>query len=131
MPSDDDAITHERNRCIAVVRAYLQFDSQRAVSWHEVQDCITAMMRDEWPTLPRSANNEPPYLRETVTHTIRRYNPAFGNGRLCKCGHEYDRHFDSHDDNDDAGCKYCGCGTFVESRIRPTPPPAGKSRRRT
>lgn len=29
--------------CIAIIRKYLLHDSQRAVSWHEVQDCIEAI----------------------------------------------------------------------------------------
>lgn len=36
----DAATQAERERCIAIIQAYLQFDDQRAVSWHEVQDCI-------------------------------------------------------------------------------------------
>ena len=44
------------------------------------------------------------------------YDPKFGDQRLCLCGHEYGRHFDSYDNNDSVGCKYCGCSTFT-----PTP----------
>jgi hypothetical protein len=39
----ESRILEERLRCIAVIRQYLLHDSQRAVSWHEVQDCIDAI----------------------------------------------------------------------------------------
>lgn len=33
----------EREQIIGVIRQYLLHNSQRAVSWHEVQDCIAAI----------------------------------------------------------------------------------------
>lgn len=30
----------EREACIAIIKEYLQFNDQRAVSWHEIQACI-------------------------------------------------------------------------------------------
>lgn len=33
----------ERFRCETLVRSYLLFQSQRAVGWHEVQDCLEAI----------------------------------------------------------------------------------------
>jgi hypothetical protein len=30
----------ERERIVSIMRKYLVFQSQRAVSWHEIQDCI-------------------------------------------------------------------------------------------
>lgn len=45
---------------------------------------------------------------------VRKYNPSYGDDRLCKCGHPYYRHFDSYDDNAPVGCKYCDCHTFEE-----------------
>lgn len=38
-----DAAAREREMCLALVRQYLLFASQRAVSWHEVQDAIAAI----------------------------------------------------------------------------------------
>lgn len=35
------------------------------------------------------------------------YDPAFGDNRLCLCGHEYYRHFDAYDNMSPVGCKYC------------------------
>ena len=45
----------------------------------------------------------------------RKYNPKYGDTRLCICGHEYHRHFDWFDDYADVGCKYCPCHTFTEA----------------
>lgn len=37
------AVVVERERCVRLIKEYLRFDSQRAVSWHEVQDCLEAI----------------------------------------------------------------------------------------
>jgi hypothetical protein len=45
----------------------------------------------------------------------KKYNPAFGDEKLCAragCGHEYYRHFDWADDYR-PNCKYCPCEMFV------------------
>lgn len=55
-----------------------------------------------------------PYIEEIETIVHRRYNPNYGNDRICNCGHVYYRHFDSYDNMDAVGCKYCQCGEFVE-----------------
>lgn len=43
-----------------------------------------------------------------------RYNPNYGDDRICKCDHPYYRHFDWMMDNAPVGCKYCMCYKFVE-----------------
>lgn len=60
--------------------------------------------------------NEPeqPYLVEHTVKTRRKYNPKYGDSRICKCGHSYDRHFDSYDEMSVVGCKYCDCYLFEE-----------------
>jgi len=40
------------------------------------------------------------------------YDPEYGDQKICECGHEYYRHFDSYDDMRDVGCKYCNCNNF-------------------
>ncbi len=35
----------------------------------------------------------------------------------CICGHPYHRHFDSWDDMEPIGCKYCECYTFEEQDV--------------
>jgi len=42
------------------------------------------------------------------------YDPNFGNDRICKCGHTYDRHFDPYENWAPVGCKYCECWSFEE-----------------
>lgn len=47
------------------------------------------------------------------------YDPKFGDERVCKCGHTYERHFDSYDEMAPIGCKYCDgveCPAFEEDR---------------
>jgi len=41
------------------------------------------------------------------------YDKNFGDDKICDCGHEYYRHFDSWESMRAVGCKYCGCETFV------------------
>lgn len=55
-----------------------------------------------------------PYINVVLSSTKRLYNPDYGDNRVCKCGHTYYRHFDSYEDMDACGCKYCGCDSFVE-----------------
>ena len=57
-----------------------------------------------------------PYIMEEETITHKRYNPYYGLERICECGHTYDRHFDSYEDMDAVGCKYCDCFTFKEKK---------------
>ena len=44
------ARTEERQRCVNLIRQYLLFNSQRAVSWHEVMDVIEAINRGDEAT---------------------------------------------------------------------------------
>lgn len=41
---------------------------------------------------------EQPYLVTQRIVTDRHYNPAYGDDRICECGHAYYRHFDSQPD---------------------------------
>ena len=59
-------------------------------------------------------NSEDPYLIETVLITKKKYNPKYGDDKICKCGHTYYRHFDPWENMEPIGCKYCGCQEFVE-----------------
>ena len=56
--------------------------------------------------------SENPYLEKIVV--VRRYNPNYGDDRICRCGHSYGRHFDPYEGMEPVGCKYCGCYEFVE-----------------
>lgn len=58
---------------------------------------------------------EPAYLIMDRVVIERKYNPKYGDNRLCKCGHQYHRHFDSYEGMEDCGCKYCSCDEFSEA----------------
>jgi len=60
------------------------------------------------------AKIEKPYIIKIVTYVERQYNPKYGDERICVCGHEYNRHFDSYEKMNAIGCKYCGCQNFKE-----------------
>jgi hypothetical protein len=47
-----------------------------------------------------------------VLGVLKEYNPDFGDGKICECGHTYYRHFDTYDGMAPVGCKYCGCDEF-------------------
>ncbi len=53
-----------------------------------------------------------PYITKWRLEVIKEYNPQFGDDRLCQCGHSYYRHFDTYEDMQSCGCKYCGCYDF-------------------
>jgi hypothetical protein len=53
-----------------------------------------------------------PYLISYEVERVLSYNPEFGDDRICECGHQYHRHFDSYEDMYACGCKYCGCRDF-------------------
>ncbi len=55
-----------------------------------------------------------PYLKEYSVETSLSYNKHFGDDKVCECGHEYHRHFDSYENMEAVGCKYCGCYCFDE-----------------
>jgi len=47
------------------------------------------------------------------------YDPNFGDDRLCQCGHEYYRHFDSYEKMSPVGCKYCSCSRWYAPPAEP------------
>lgn len=55
-----------------------------------------------------------PYFKTFKVEMGYNYNPNYGDDRICKCGHSYYRHFDSYENMDAVGCKYCGCFNFEE-----------------
>ena len=90
----------------------------------ELPDQIVAMIEAQQAAIGKTAIAasagtacSTPYILKEVTTTVRLKNPDFGDDRLCKCGHTYERHFDPFecDDDQDVGCKYCECSDFVEA----------------
>lgn len=61
-------------------------------------------------------NEGSPYLEGFEVRTVAKYNPNYGDKKVCECGHSYYRHFDSYEDMDAVGCKYCRCFTFKEAK---------------
>lgn len=55
-----------------------------------------------------------PYLKKERIVVEYCYNPDYGDDILCTCGHVYYRHFDTYEDMQACGCKYCECYTFTE-----------------
>ena len=55
-----------------------------------------------------------PYIIVHEVKTNKKYNPEYGDDRICVCGHPYHRHFDSYEDMRAVGCKYCQCFEFIE-----------------
>jgi len=49
-----------------------------------------------------------------TTEIENKYDPKHGDNIKCKCGHSYHRHFDSYEEMDPIGCKYCDCSEFEE-----------------
>lgn len=55
---------------------------------------------------------EQPYIETRRVVVDRKYNPKYGDDKICECGHTYYRHFDSYEDMYACGCKYCDCYIF-------------------
>ena len=55
---------------------------------------------------------ELPYIVIEKRIFVKHYNPKYGDDKLCKCGHPYYRHFDTWDNMNPVGCKYCECCEF-------------------
>lgn len=52
--------------------------------------------------------------KNLIEDVLPKYDPHFGDDKKCKCGHSYHRHFDTYEDMDPVGCKYCGCQEFKQ-----------------
>lgn len=61
-----------------------------------------------------------PYIITERVVVERHYNPEYGDDRICRCGHTYYRHFDSYEQMDPVGCKYCSCDEFKEASCQIT-----------
>lgn len=53
-------------------------------------------------------------LDENSTSVSESYDPNYGDGKVCVCGHTYHRHFDSYGNMEPVGCKYCECDKYSE-----------------
>lgn len=56
-----------------------------------------------------------PYVRYEIKRTVYAmgWNSKYDQDAKCVCGHAYYRHFDTYEEMNPVGCKYCDCFTFV------------------
>jgi hypothetical protein len=83
----------------------------------DVADCHQQLFPIKLPS-SLHGNVELPYIEGTVSiFRDKKYNPKYGDDRICECGHSYERHFDSYEDMNPVGCKYCQCFEFKEKTV--------------
>jgi len=68
-------------------------------------------------------NDDAPYLEKITVEKEYKYNPKYGDDRICECGHSYYRHFDTYEQMENVGCKYCQCYHFKEKSDKPNDMP--------
>lgn len=66
-------------------------------------------------TQSKSGLKDQPYIYITETNQRKLYNSQYGDERKCQCGHSYHRHFDTYENMEAVGCKYCECNNFREA----------------
>ena len=100
-----DSIWLDKNRA----EAYLESKTKLAGKY------AYALIEEEISDLGEPVgDSNTPYLEKNEVVTTWLYNPEYGDDRTCICGHPYYRHFDSYNDNEAIGCKYCDCDVFEE-----------------
>ena len=57
-----------------------------------------------------------PYLLKKIIIIEKKYNIHYGDNKICVCGHQYFRHFDTYEDMKTCGCKYCECQEYKERK---------------
>ncbi len=80
-----------------------------------VTECIETALKGEhtWQEALDESDSDDPLIvvKEVIEHTY--HNPHYGDGRLCECGHTYEKHFDMSfrpgDAEEDRGYPYSGC----------------------
>lgn len=84
------------------------------------ESVASLITQNEWQVILRTALEAAiPALGKGVETAVEyKYDPLFGDDKICACGHAYYRHFDTYEKMAPVGCKYCGCGQFKA----PTPP---------
>ncbi len=60
--------------------------------------------------------NEQTYLETYSIEIHKSYNENYGHNKVCECSHDYYRHFDSYENMDSVGYKYCSCDEFEEKK---------------
>lgn len=77
------------------------------------QDALADQLRELKVVANRLGMYDAADLIQTLVEEQKaKYDPDFGDDKICGCSHPYYRHFDTYDDMYPCGCKYCGCYTF-------------------
>lgn len=95
-----------------VLQWYLEMNTGGTVHTSEEIDRVKKLLDNEIGI----CHVEQPYLITYKTIKEVKYNPNYGDDRICECGHAYYRHFDSYENMDAVGCKYCCCYEFKEKK---------------
>lgn len=82
----------------------------------EAISCFVEALNKIETDAPEVEGEQPYILGEPEIEIQRKYNPKYGDDRICECGHTYYRHFDSYEKMYPCGCKYCECGNFKEKK---------------
>jgi len=56
--------------------------------------------------------SESPYIETRRVIIDKKYNPKYGDDKICECGHPYNSHFDAHKNMRVCGWRYCNCYEF-------------------
>jgi len=83
----------------------------------EVVKKVTIVEHTEWEAPIHNAPKEPYIVTQKIIEK-RKYNPKYGDHKICECGHPYDRHFDGYENMKAVGCKYCDCFDFKEKKCK-------------
>ena len=67
---------------------------------------------EDYTNIPLESRKTDTYFKSLTIKVNYEYNPEYGDNKICECGHIYYRHFDSYENMEACGCKYCECSTF-------------------
>ena len=62
--------------------------------------------------IPLNSKPSEPYIEGLTIGRDCEWNPKYYEHTDCECGHSYYRHFDTYEQMDAIGCKYCQCNHF-------------------
>lgn len=116
MGNENIDLSYIHNRTKELLDSLKQYIGEPSVV--EVQKKLQEAMREvafnEKGVTKPTPQVDGPYIITEKVEVEHRYNPDYGDDRMCKCGDPYYRHFDTYDDMYPCGCKYCDCYEFVE-----------------
>ncbi len=72
---------------------------------------IEQLFKDLQRQLQEHQDTTQPYLYSLRLE--KKYNPNYKDEVPCRCGHSYNKHFDSYENMEAVGCKYCDCYEYI------------------